>query len=145
MSFLTILYWVSHIWSFWALSQFECVSFVTILVWVSSHFRLSLGWVDCLCLSVWLLLLFDLCYHYLVVTWWRPKTVQSFCYKVEKLSETKAWISSFLVKRSILPEGWNSEISLCHNLSFWVLSQFGILSFVTFGVFEFCQNLNFWV
>ena len=34
---------------------------------------------------------------------------------------------------------------LCHNLSFWVLSQFEFLSFVTIWVFEFCHDLSFWV
>ena len=34
---------------------------------------------------------------------------------------------------------------LCHNLRFWVLSQFEFLSFDTVWVFEFSHNLIFWV
>ena len=31
----------------------------------------------------------------------------------------------------------------CHNLSFWVLSQFEFISLVTIWIFEFCHNLSF--
>ena len=36
-------------------------------------------------------------------------------------------------------------LEFCHNLSFWVSSQFEFLSFVTIWVFDFCHHLSFLV
>ena len=37
------------------------------------------------------------------------------------------------------------EFEFCQNLSLWVLSQFEFLSFVTIWSFKFCQYLSFWL
>ena len=126
LSFVTILDWVSHILSFWVLSQFECVSFVTILVWFCHTLRWA--WDELtVFVSVWLLLLFDLCYHYLVVTWWRPKTVKSFF---------------FLNLKNNLKQELESQASSLKDLSFL---NVGIPKYhcVTIWVSEFCPNLGF--
>ena len=88
----------------------------------------------------------------------RSKTLQD-CKKLPWTHQTDVEVSSllFLLKGVILTTivttvttVTNATITIwvfefCHNLIFWVLSQFEFLSFVTIWVFEFRQNLSFWV
>ena len=101
-------------------SQFELLSFVTILVWGFSH---NSSFEDFFCyFSYWVF----------VAIWVFYITVLSF---------VAIWVLKIC---------HNLSCELCHSLSFWVLSQFVCLSFVTtsgFWVvaivnFEFCHNLS---
>ena len=54
------------------------------------------------------------------------------------------YISSVVDMSSCSLKRLLSEIVFDQNLSFWVLSQFELLSFVTFWIVEFCHGLCFW-
>ena len=120
--------------SFWVLSELEFSSFVTICVLEFCHnlcFRVlsqfefynNLNYWVCCNFRFWVLSQFEFCH---ILRFWELSQSEFLSFvtiSVFKVCHNLSWVLSHF------------EFLICHNLIFWVLSQF--------WVFEFSYNLGF--